>query len=309
MPVLFDRIVQVTAFLQPSGFVGSNPQFFERTGTAFEIFYEKGKGNRIQFEVEKNLSSTPNKCKIHITNLSEHSRDDFERLPVGIQLAAGHDGVAKLLFVGDLHEFFSQRDGTDIVTTLIVKDGLRAYSHARMNKSYKAPIPVKRVLEDAAKSMGLRLPPEVEQTVEFKQALAAGISATGPTRDVLTALLAPYGYRWSIQNGRLLVIKNESFAPGEALLMNRANGLIDSPKLTTPEKPAPKKVTRRPSKNKRYRGPEIKFQSQLYTEMAPGRLVHLDSEFFNVDLKVLDVKHQGDTHGQDFQTDVSARPL
>jgi len=305
MAVLFDRIVQVTAFLQPSGFVGSNPQFFERTGTAFEIFYDKGKGNRIQFEVEKNLSSTPNKCKIKISNLSEHSRDDFERLPVGIQLAAGYDGVAKLLFTGDLHEFFSERDGTEIITTLIVKDGLRAYAHARMNRSYKAPITVKRVLEDAAKSMGLKLPPEIEQTTEFKQALAVGISASGPTRDVLTSLLAPYGYRWSVQNGKLLVIKNETFAPGDVILVNRQTGLIDSPKLTTPEKPPAKK----PTKNKRYRGPEIKFQSQLYSEIAPGRRVYLDSEFFNVDLKALDVKHSGDTHGQDFNTDVSARPL
>jgi hypothetical protein len=305
MALLFDRIVKVTAFLQPSGFTALNPQFFERTGTALELLYEKGAGQRIQFEVEKNLSSTPNKCKIRISNLSEHSRDDFERLPVGIQLAAGHDGVAKLMFAGDLHEFWSERDGTEIITTLVVKDGLRAYAHARIDRSYKAPITVKRVLDDAAKSMGLKLPPEVEQTPEFKQALAVGISAAGPTRDVLTSLLAPYGYRWSVQNGRLLVIKNESFAPGDVILVNQDTGLIDSPKLTSPEKPPAKK----PTKNKRYRGPEIKFQTLLYSEIGPGRRVKLNSEFLNVDLKILDVKHTGDTHGQEFTTDASGRPL
>lgn len=306
MTALFDRIVKVTAFLQPTGFVGDNPQFFERTGTAFEILYDKGQGQRIQFEVERNLSSTPNKCKIRISNLSERSRDDFEKLPVNIILAAGHNGIAKLLFTGDLHEFFSERDGTEIVTTLVVKDGLRAYAHARMNRSYKAPITVKRVLEDAAKSMSLRLPPEIEQTVELKQALAAGLSTHGPTRDVLTRLLAPYGYRWSVQNGRLLVIKDESFAPGEVLVINQSTGLINSPHLTTPEKP-PSKT---PSKSKKYHGPEITFQTLLYSDISPGRRVRLESEFFKTDLKVLDVKHRGDTHSKDeFDSDVSARPI
>jgi hypothetical protein len=312
MAAEFDRIVKVTAYLQPTDFVGNNPQFFERTQTAFEVLYNKGQGNRIQFEVEKNLGSQPNKCKIRLTNLSEFSRDEFERLPVQVVLTAGHAGIARLLFIGDLREFWSERDGASIVTTLVLKDGMRAYQHARMNKSYKAGVTVLRVVQDAAQSMGLAVPPELAQTTELRQVLPTGVSMSGVTRDLLTELLAPYGYHWSIQNSRLTIIKDDTFASGEILIVDQENGLIDSPKITTPEQRAPAKPGARhrsSTKPKKYHGPEVKFQSILNPDLNPGRRVGLQSEFLNIGAKILDVKHVGDTHGKEFNTDVSAKPI
>lgn len=300
MPVSFNRIVKVTAYRQSAGssFVGSNPQFFDRIGNALEISEDSSKPStfRIKFDVTKNLGKEPNKCEIRIFNLSEHDRSDLEKLPLSITLAAGHDGIAKLLFIGDLRRAYAERDGTDIAMVLQVADGSRAFKHARMDRSYKPPIRVSRVLEDCAKSMGLKLPPEVEQSAELKQALATGISTHGPTRDVLSRLLAPYGYHWSIQNGRLLILRDDTVAPGDILLVNSTSGpLINEPKKTTPDKPGGKT--------------EISFDSLLYAEMMPGRLVKLQSEFLDVNVKTTDIKHVGDTYGAEFTTSVTSRPL
>lgn len=287
----FKRIWKVTAIFQSgASFVADNPQFFERTGNAIEITQ-----HRVRFKVKRNLSKNPNQCEIQIHNLSEHTRGEFERLPVQIMLHAGHDGVAKLLSSGDLVRSWSERDGTEIVTTLIVRDGMRAFANARMNRSYKPPILVGRVLADAAKSMGLLLPPSIEQSAELRQALASGISLQGPTRDVLTQLLAPYNYRWSVQNGSLLILRDDDTAPGEMLLIDSDAGLVGSPKKRAPNKPKAKQ--------------EIDFDLFVDGEIGPGRRVQLRSEFFDVPLKVIEVEHAGDSHGEEFTTHATGRPI
>lgn len=293
MAKLFDRIWRVTAFLQPdkSTFIGANPQFFEKTGDAVEIVAQ-----RVQFSVTKNLGKEPNKCVIKIANLSQHSRSEFEKLPVQVMLHAGYDGVARLMFVGDVTRSWSLREGTEIITTLIVHDGMRAFAHARMNRSYKPPTQVKRVLEDAAKSMGLKLPRDIEQSAALSQPITTGVSMTGPTRDLLTRLLSPYGYHWSVQNGKMQVIRDEDIAPGDEILIDGdTGGLIGFPEKTSPDKPKGKT--------------EIKFQVLLHGDIAPGRRVKLRSEFFDTSVKVTDVTHQGDSHGQEWTTSVTSRPL
>lgn len=289
MATQFPRIWKVTAVFQPQGFVANNPQFFERTGNGIEIV-----ATRVSFTVKRNLSKTPNQCEIRLYNLSEHTRRELERLPVQVMLHAGHNGVAKMLSRGDLVRSWSEREGTEIVTTLVVRDGMRAFAHARMNRSYKPPISAAKVLSDAAKSMGLTLPPEIERSAELRQALADGISTKGATRDVLTRLLAPYNYHWSVQNGRLLIVRDEDVAPGEELLISKETGLLGSPKKRAPDKPKAKQ--------------EIDFELLVNGDIGPARRVRLRSEFFDVSLKIVEVEHVGDSHGDEFTTKCTGRP-
>lgn len=288
---LFNRIAKVTVAKQPTGFIGSNPQFFEQIGNAIEVTTQ-----RIAFEVSKNLGKEPNKCSIKMFNLSPDTRAEVEKDPLKVTLYAGYDGVARLLFTGDLRYAYSERNGPDIVTNLDVRDGLRAFANARMNRSYKPPITVRRVLEEAARSLGLDLPPEVEQSTELKQALADGISLHGPTRDVLTRLLAPYGYGWSTQNGRLQILRDGDTRADQAFLINEDNGLLGSPKKTTPTKPGERS--------------EVTFDVQLYPELVPGGKAKLESEFLKVVMKMIEVKATGDTDPQgQWVSSVKGRPV
>jgi hypothetical protein len=288
---LFNRTCKVTVIKQPSGFTGENPQFFDTIGNALEI-----EGLHITFKATKHLAKEPNKAEIKIFNLSAHTRAQVEKLPLKVVLQAGYDGVARLLFTGNLTSAFSTREGrSDIVTTLIVGDGMRAFAHARMNRSYRPPIQVKRVLDDAAKSMGLQLPREVERSIELRQALANGISTRGATRDVLTRLLAPYGYSWSIQNGQLQVLKDEQLKPGRAFVINQQTGLIGKVQKTTPEKPKKKS--------------EIKFDALLYPELFPGAEAQIEAEFFQGRIKMTDIEATGDNRTGDWTSSVTGRPL
>lgn len=287
---LFHRFIKLTVVTRPKGFIGNNLGFFEQLDNAINITEM-----RVQCTIEKNLGEHPNKCTIKISNLAEDTRAQIERDKLSATIEAGYDGVARLLFTGDIARAYSRReDTTEIVTTIEVTDGLHAYAHARMNRSYKPPIRVDRVLSDAAKSMGLTLPREVDQSPELKQALEGGISMHGPTREVLTRLLAPYGFNWSIQNGQLIIMSDEQVRAGEVIPINQGTGMINVPERTTPEKQDGKV--------------EIKFQTLLYPEIEPGKVCRLESQLLNLDVKVTDVKHTLDTHGDDYTTDVNGRP-
>lgn len=296
----FQRICQVTIARQPTGFVGNNPTFFDQLGNATLIEYDERNpvpGLRIQFEVKRDLGKTPNKCKITITNLAPASRIEAERKPTYVILSAGHDGVARLLFTGNIQVAWSELKGTDWETYLILGDGADAFANARLNKSYKEPIDVLRVVTDCASSFGLKLPPEIEQSADLRQALKTGISVQGPTRDTLTRVLAPYGYGWSFQNGKLQILRSKDTV-GQDILVTQDTGLQGSPTRTTP--------------NKKTGVSEVTFDNVLNPDLGPGTTVKLDSKAMSGRFKITDATSKGDTRGSagtDWSTSIKASPL
>lgn len=290
---LYHRNVRLTIVTRPTGFIGNNPGFFEELDNAVTIT-----AMRVRATIEKNSGKHPNKTAIKISNLSEDTRTQIERAKVSARLEAGYDGVYRLIAIGDVRPngaYSRREDSTEIVTTLELGDGLAAFAHARMNRCYRPPITVLRVLTDCANSMGMALPPEIQQSAELRQAISDGVSLHGPTRDVLTRLLAPYGFNWSSQNGRLSILRDEQARPGEAIPVNTGTGLINIPERTTPDSDKGKV--------------EVKFQSLLYPEIEPGKICRLESEHLNLDVKVTDVKHELDTDSDQYTTDVTGRPM
>lgn len=289
---LFRRTLKVTVIEQRSGFIGSNPSFFETVGNAVEIT-----GLRIQFEIKKSLGKEPNKCLIRITNLSRQSRDALERKPLQVMIHAGYDGVLRLMASGDLKRVFSKREGkTEIVTHIQVADGWRAYAHARADgKSYRPPTTPLQIVKDLLATMNLKAPPEILSAPELRQTLSSGVSLEGPTRDALTRVLAPYGYSWSIQNGQPVVLRDGQTRVGQEFVIDADAGLLASPEETEPDKPKGKS--------------ETKFITVLYPELAPGCVVRLNGEFVRQRLKLTDVTHKGDTHTEDMQSECSGKAL
>ncbi len=289
---LFNRTASITIAQQPTGFIGAHQGFFDSIGNGTEIT-----DLRIQFEIKKNLGKEPNTCVVTVSNLSGDTRKAFERKPLYATLRAGHDGVARLLFAGNVTNTPSKHDKTEWETKFQISDGGRAFAHARMNRSYRPPISALQVISDAVASMGLRLPPDVERSTDMKSALATGLCCHGATRDVLTRILAQYGYGWSVQNGALQILSEDQASKTRAIVLNtlsgfEVGGVINTPELGLPHRPG------EPS--------ELSLDCLLYPEILPGGLIELTSESVSGRFRVTDVTHAGDTHGPDYKTSVKA---
>lgn len=287
---LFGRTVSLVIARQPEGFVGSNPGYFDQLGNGIEIT-----DLRVEFEIKKNLGKEPNTCTCTVYNMSKESRALVDNRPLYARLAAGYAGVNRLMFAGNVTFAFSRRNGTDWETKIQIGDGQRAFSHAFLSRSYAKPVSAKQVLSDAATSMGLKLPPEAEQSPELQQALATGINTHGPAREILTRLLAPYGFGWSVQNGRLQILADGQVSNTTATLINQDSGMLGSPQHGIPHRPG------EPA--------DLTVEALVYPEILPGGMIEVESEAINGLYKAHDVTHKGDTHGDDWSTEVKALPL
>lgn len=250
---------------------------------------------RVQFRVRKDLHKTPNTCDVTITNLAQTTRADLETKPLNVQLEAGYDDVYRFMFLGDLRFAMTKLDGPNWHTLLQLGDADCHYKWARMNKTYGSNTSVKTIIRDAAKSMGLPLPRNVEEDPDLNEVFKNGELAHGATRDQLTHYLAPYGYSWSIQNGQLRILRDDRTHADTYKEINEENGMIGSPEFGSPPRNG--------------LPPHMTVNMLLYPELTPGDKVLLTSKVKSGFFRIENISHEGDTHGQTWTTTAEIRPL
>lgn len=289
MAELFNKICKVTAWRQPTKIGSLDPSFFDQLGNGVEIT-----DLRMTFNIDKHLGGEPNKCTISIFNLAPDSRSDICRKPLHVRVDAGYrDTGLRSLFFGDLTFGSTDRKIPEVETKLQIGDGARAIGFARTNRSFTKPVSAYEVLTYAAGTMNLKLPPEIEQSPELRSALANGLSVRGPTRDVLTKLLGPYNYHWSVQNGKLVILRDEEIIANQAALVNASSGLMHA------ERAQPDKATGRS---------EVTADVELWPELTPGQAIQLESADINGTFKLVQITHVGDTRGDDWKSTLKLVP-
>lgn len=269
---------------------------------------------RVQFNIEKHLGSEPNTFDVTITNLSESSRGFFEQRPFHVQLQAGYGDDLHHLCRGDVRFAQSVRRETDWETSLQVADGDRAYRHARVNRSFGAGVTLETALREVVASMGGELP---ASSLTLARALATqqanGLTLYGSSSTALTRLLAPHGLTWSIQDGQIVILRDDEVRVGFATVISQDTGMIGFPEFGPPDRPAAraagvhrsttKKVT---TKSLKHGLPALTVKMLLAPHVTPGILVQVESSRIQGTFKVLRVTHQGDTHGDDWTTEIEA---
>lgn len=253
---------------------------------------------RVQFRVHRSLTKHPNTCDITITNLAATSRVDLETKPLLVVLNAGYDNNLKLLYTGDLRFGMTKQEGASWETLLQLGDGDCMHRWSRVNKSYKDGTSVRTVLRDAARSMGLVLPKNLDSDKSLDRSFPTGTTSHGPTRDELTRLLSPFGYHWSIQNGVLHVLRDDEPGSSTPFAIDEAHGMIGTPEFGSPPRSG--------------KPPHMTIKNLLYPELTPGSLVYLTSKVKTGMFRLELVKHTGDTHGSgdtSWTTTVEIKPI
>lgn len=250
----------------------------------------------IRFKIEKNITKEPNSCELTIVNLAETTRFELQRRPLYVRLDAGYDGRMKRLFVGDLRKTDSTWDGPDCNTALDFGDGDRAFQFARVNRSFNRGVTARAVLQELASAMGVEVPRNARESRDFEVEFAAGCALQGRASDELDRILTPLGYGWSIQDGRLQILKPNEARTDVPLELSQDNGMVGSPEHGAPLKKGGK--------------PILVVQNLLYPELTPGAKVRVRSREHNGLFKLIKVSHEGDTAGSgaDWYTTVEALP-
>ena len=153
-----------------------------------------------------------------------------------------------------------------------------------MRASLHKATPHADLLKTIAGQMGLQVSAD-------QLALAGSGSTPGPTalygfaHAEMDVLCRSLGLEWSIQNGRLLLLREDAATAETAVVLTPATGLIGTPQRNAKE-PGKKRT--------------IDVQSRLQPALKPGRLVKLESQTLSGLLRCRTVEMLGDTHGSDW---------
>lgn len=253
---------------------------------------------RVTFDVEKNLGSEPNSVKIEIYNAAEPTRARMQEKYLRVFLQAGYAGDMKLVCVGDVRKAYSKRDGTSWVTTIEAGDAERALLHARVNKSYKAGVRGAQIIDDAVKAMGqldFGALAAIKPRFDAVQHLH-GYSARGRASREIDRITEAAGVEWSIQDGRIQFLPKGEANRARTVELAEDSGLVGAPEWSSPRERSKKK-------------PMLQVKSLLMPEIRPGGLLVVKSSTISATCKVHSVKHNGDTHGSDWYSEMECEPL
>lgn len=306
MSLIFNRIAKVTAYRaragKPGGFVASHPEFFQTLPNGIEILGGIVPGSnephaRIKASVEKHTDKEPNTCKIVIYNCNEQTRTFLNEKPLTVRLEAGYDGTLNQLFIGNVRTAWPEFNGVSVEMHLELGDGDRAFRYAQMNHSYRKGTKIAVAVQQAALSLGLIIDARTLASPELQAEFAAGRTLSRATHKELTDLLTPYGFRWSIQDGRLVVLKDNQTLPDEALLISEDSGpMVGSPSFITPTKVGDPTL--------------VKVKSKLYTQITAGARIAIRSRSIATSVfRVEKIGHELDTREGPWDSEIEGKAV
>lgn len=261
-------------------------------------------GLRVTFRVGKTSTSEPNTATVAIYNLAEFSRGRIKAKDQAVIVRAGYVDLVEQVCAGVIKRVEHRREGVDIVTELELKDGGRDLLEPEFRRSYQRATSRRRIIDDILRTM-----PHTSRG-RINAAGVAGVTSgklsfSTTSKLAIDRLARAWDFEWSIQDGAIQVLDPDgTVEPVElATVLSPETGLIGSPARTGQEG----RKSSRSRSRKQQTG--AKFQTLLFPSIRPGRYVLLESEFVSGAFKVQSVEHTGDTHGNDWSTDVEAVQL
>jgi hypothetical protein len=267
----------------------------------------------IGFNISKSTKKQPNKAQILAYNLSpdtrgkiESKRDRLGKLtsPVKCELEAGYADGTSLIFSGDLHTVFTEKQGPDWVTHLASADGLAATRQANVSLGVKKGTKIVDVFKRMAQGGGFNFGNLVQVTgaasiADMGSTFPEGTVIDGPAYDELARLADSAGLEVSIQGGALQFKEKGQPVNEKAIELSSDSGLIGSPTVEAQQDPGKTKPSEK----------YVLAQCLLIPGIFPGRKVNLDSAGFKGTYECVVVDYQGETFGADWGCKLKLRPL
>lgn len=238
---------------------------------------------RVAFTVEKSSDSGANSAVIQVWNLAKESVSELERPGCTVSLEAGYQTKFGMVFKGNDLLVNQRRELPDVITEIRSSDGGTQLRLQTVAIGFEPGAAIKDVVSQIVKSFtdvttsGLDL--EKVELGKFSQ----GLVATGPAKKILDDILTPRGFQWSIQDGEVRIVAEESTSQDTMFVVSAKSGLIGSPMRTRTE-----------DKN------GITFTALLNSGFRPYRKVKLESENITGIYKIDKVSHRGDSWSGDW---------
>jgi hypothetical protein len=234
------------------------------------------------------------------------SKDTFTKINAGkspmVILRAGYVEKSGLedLFIGNVVSAWIDYKKPNIEAHFTVHDGENTIRTKKVKLTSSAGASAKRMMKDVIKQIGL--PEKVAGAVDAvaDKVLNKGMSFLGTANVALTEIADTLEMEWSIQDGKLVLVKKGHALQTAAVKLTPKTGLIGSPEKINSVVPSSS------GEQKTVEG--WKLTSLLMPSIVPLCTIVVESRDIppGSTFKVISVEHRGDTHGSDWMTTTEA---
>ena len=264
---------------------------------------------RIRFRTMQNNLQRPNSAHITITNPSTETSQRLKKEGQVVTLEAGYqDGGPSVIYKGNIIQKRSGRENpVETYLDILAGDGDQAYNFATVSKTLSAGSTYRDQVDVVAAEMK-KHGVEVGHIPDLgDKKMPRGRTLFGMARDVMRDIAMSTGTSWSIQDGKLTMVKNQEFMPGDVHVINSTTGMIGLPEQTldgiivrmllNPKiKPGSKIKIDQASVQQALFSPN--YTAEVQNSMIPSLA---DDGIY----KCLVVEHSGDTRGLAYYTNVT----
>jgi len=194
---------------------------------------------RIRFNVEQSDVQTPNVLSAQIYNLKPETAAKIGKEFNRVILQAGYeDGAFGVIFDGSIKQTRTGKENNvNSYVDILAADGDKVYNQSIISATLAAGATQKDVATAITKSFaeqGLSVSSDASGVIGGvnPNALARGKVMFGMSRDYMRDWSQKNGFRWSIQNGQLVLVPVAGYREGEAVVLNSQTGLIGIPEAT-----------------------------------------------------------------------------
>jgi hypothetical protein len=228
------------------------------------------------------MKPEPNTARVTIYNLAEGSRAALEEPGLTLQLAAGYVDTMANIFVGDVENASSRREGTSWVTTIEARDGSRGLRETVINRAWAGDTRLSDVVDHIIAESGLSRGP-ISGVAGVT--LSDGIVVVGSPRKALEKALRGRGLTWSVQNGAVQIHPATDAAQSLVPLLGPSTGLVGSPEV------------RRETTDAGVATATLTARSLLQPTITAGGRIKIESADRSGVYRVAKLTHVGDTEG------------
>lgn len=243
---------------------------------------------RINFTVNKTLSSKPNEANLHIFNLSNSSSKLIGQFGNTVEILAGYDDDVSLIYTGTIRTSVVRRMGANIIIDITALTGFLKEKEP-YNDWFLPGTRLDKVCKTVAEKMQLRVIDtniKIDGVVGFR-----GLVQTGTCKIVLDSLAKIYGFSWSNQDEEIIVIDDN-------LYLNAAQNV---------EKSSIIKVSQIYDNNQE-NGLGVQVKTTLNSLLKIGNGFRFNSalnpQLSSTNYKCYKITHSGDTYSSLWQTTV-----
>ena len=186
------------------------------------------------FSVKRSSNMTPNCADIRVYNLDQDTALQIKKQYTQVIIQGGYDANFGVIFKGNIKQVILGRESaTDTFIDLNCGDGDLAYNYAIVNTTIAAGSSQSDQLSQIVSPMdALDTGLGSNQPAYQPTILPRGKTLWGSSKDYMRTFAQQNGLTWSIQNQKIQFIPQQSYAPGEAVVLTSKTGMIGTPQQT-----------------------------------------------------------------------------